>query len=143
MRQMSTMGQIQSHDTIVWIDQGVVHLKVGGGAGQGLNVYTPLGWIEVERLQGTLLAEKFHAVDVFVAAVVPSIGVPFTVLVLHDTAQCLTDAGGGKIFRRNQHQTFTLTLFLILDDVVQGGVRFLRGGRWGGKCQCVQVGSVK
>lgn len=46
------------------------HLEVGGRAGQRLHVDAPLGGVEVEGLQGPLLAEALRHVDELVAPVV-------------------------------------------------------------------------
>ena len=51
-----------------------------------MDVDAPLGGVEVEGLEGTLLAEDLELVDVLVTAVVPRIGETLRVLVGEDGA---------------------------------------------------------
>jgi len=65
------MGQIKTHDAVVGLQQPTVHIEVRRGTREGLNVDTPLGRVQVEGLQGTLLAEGLAHVDELVSAIIP------------------------------------------------------------------------
>ena len=72
--EMATVGKIKSHQPAVRRHDGLVDLEVGGATAQGLDVDTPLRAVEVEGLEGTLLAQDLDLVNVLVAAIVPSTG---------------------------------------------------------------------
>lgn len=55
MGQVASAGEIQTHDAVVWLEEGSVHGEVGWGAGEGLHVDAPLSWVEAEELEGTAL----------------------------------------------------------------------------------------
>ena len=65
----------------------------------GLDVDTPLCGIEVEGLEGTLTAQNFELVDVFIAAVVPGIGETLRVLVGEDGTIGLHRSLGGQVLQ--------------------------------------------
>ena len=54
--------------------------------GIGLDIDPPLGGFEVERLEGTLLAQDLELVDVLVTTVVTRVGKTLRVLVCEDGA---------------------------------------------------------
>ncbi len=71
MREVSAVGEVQSHDAPVRLQQAGVHGQVGGGAAVGLHVDSPLLRVQPEDVEAPALAQPLHAVDVLVAAVVP------------------------------------------------------------------------
>jgi hypothetical protein len=64
------VGEVKTHKTIVGLHKGAIHIEVGGGTGQGLNVDAPLLGIQVEGLKGTLLAETLRHIDLLVTTIV-------------------------------------------------------------------------
>jgi hypothetical protein len=92
------MGEIQSEDAVVDVENSRVGVEVGGRAGEGwgllawwmvggvtgvltLDVDSPLVGAQAKRLEGALLAERLGLVDKLVAAVVAGTGVALGVLV--------------------------------------------------------------
>lgn len=65
--EMSTVGETESHDTVLRVDEGREGGKVGGGSGVGLDVHSPDGGVEVEGFEGTVSAEVLEDVDVLFA----------------------------------------------------------------------------
>ena len=49
-------------------------------------------------------------------------------LTLHNAAECIQYSLRGEVLGRNQIDEVLLTLLLLLDDVVNGGVGFLEVG---------------
>lgn len=121
---MTAVWKIQTHDTIVWVNQSIEHLKVCGRTRQGLHINPPFGWVQIECFQGPVLTQQFHSVNIFIATVVTCVWIPFRIFVLHDTAQCFDNRRRCEIFGRNQYQRFFLSLFFILDDAAKIGVCF-------------------
>ena len=74
MREVSTGGQVETHDTVVRVQESSVDCEVGRRTGVGLDVDTPRSGVEVERVEGSLFAEELELVDVFVASVVAGVG---------------------------------------------------------------------
>lgn len=68
---MAAVGQVQSHDPAVGLQQGIVDGEVGGGAGVRLDVDAPLFGIKAEGFQGPILGQALELVNVLVATVVP------------------------------------------------------------------------
>ena len=60
------------HDPVVRVQERRVDSEVGGGARERLHVNPPLLRVQIERLQGPLLAEELALIDELVAPVVPS-----------------------------------------------------------------------
>jgi len=111
---MATVGEVQAHEAAVDGHDGLIDLEVGGGAGQALNVDTPLGRVEVECLEGALLAEVLDLVDVLVAAVVASTGVALGVLVGHGGAEGIENGTGGDVLGGDEDDGLALALNLLL-----------------------------
>lgn len=86
MAQVTTVRQVQAHQSAMGGHDGLVYLQVGGAAAQALDVDTPLGRVEVEGLEGSPLAEELDLVDVLVTSVVAGAGVALGVLVGHGRA---------------------------------------------------------
>lgn len=117
MGQVASMGKVKTHEAAVNGHNGLVDLEVGGGAGQALDVYTPLGRVEVEGVEGTLLAEVLDLVNVLVAAVVSGAGVALGVLVGHGRAESVEDGTGSDVLRGNEDDGLALALNLLLHDL--------------------------
>lgn len=105
MCQMTTTGQVQTHDAVVGLKQGCVDSKVCRAASQQassnrgtmygchvkvcqilpagvrLYVYSPALRVQVEGLQSPSLAEVLDLVDVVVASIVPRSWLALGVLV--------------------------------------------------------------
>ena len=114
MRQVTTVGEVKTHQAIVGAHQSLVNLQVGGGARQTLDVDTPLGGVKVEGLESTVLASDLNGIDVLVTTVVTGTGVALGVLVGHGGTQGLEDSVGGEVLRGDQNDRLTLTLDLTL-----------------------------
>ena len=106
MGQVTAVGQVKTHQPLVGPHDGLVDLEVGGAAGQGLDVDTPLSGVEAKGLESALLASELNLVNVLVAAVVAGAGVAFRVLILHRRSECLHDASGREVLGWNQHDRF-------------------------------------
>ena len=113
MRQVTTVGKVKTHQTVVRTHESLVDLQVGRAAAKALNVDTPLGRVQVEGLESTLLAGDLNGVDVLVATVVTGTGVTLRVLVAHGRAQGIEDGTRGEVLRGNQDNGLTLTLNLL------------------------------
>lgn len=94
--------------------ESLVDLQVGRAATQALDVDTPLGGVQVEGLESTLLAGDLNGINVLVTTVVTSTGVTLRVLVAHGRAQSIEDGAGGEVLRSNQDDRLALTLDLLL-----------------------------
>lgn len=113
--QVTTVGEVKTHETVVRAHEGLVDLQVGRATTEALNVDAPLGGVQVESLEGTSLAGKLDGIDVLVATVVASAGVTLGVLVAHGGTQSIEDSVGGEVLRGDQDDGFALTLdFLLL-----------------------------
>lgn len=114
MAQMATVGEVKTHQSAVRRHDSLVDLKVGGRAGEALDVDTPLLGVEVEGLESTLLAEKLDLVDVLVATIVTSTGVTLGVLVGHGRTKSIEDGSGGDVLGGDEDDGLALALDFIL-----------------------------
>jgi hypothetical protein len=110
---MATVRKIQAHEAAVGRHDSLVDLQVGRASAQALDIDTPLCRVQVESLEGALLAKELDLVDVLVASVVASTGVAFRVLVGHGRAQSVEDGARGNILRGNEDDGLALTLNLF------------------------------
>lgn len=97
MGQVATVRKVKTHQTAVDGHQRLVDLQVGRAARESLDVDTPLGGVEVEGLEGALLAEQLDLVNVLVATVVTGTGLALGVLVGHGRAQGIEHGARGDI----------------------------------------------
>ena len=102
MTQMSTMREIQAHESVMRFHQSLVDLKIGRAATQALDIDTPLLRIQVEGFQCSLLASKLNGVNVLVTAVVAGAGVSFGIFVAHGRPQGIEDSARSDILRGNE-----------------------------------------
>lgn len=117
MGQVTTVREIETHQTSVRRHEGLVDLQVGRASTQGLDVDTPLGGVEAEGLKGALLAEELDPVNVLVAAVVAGAGLALGVLVGHGRAEGVEDGAGRDILRGDEDDGLPLALDLLgLED---------------------------
>jgi hypothetical protein len=114
--QVTTVGEIKTHETVVRTHQSLVDLQVGRAAGKALNVDTPLGGVQVEGLESTVLAGDLNGINVLVATVVTGTGVTLGVLVAHGGAKSIEDSTGSEVLLGNQDNGLTLTLNLVRLD---------------------------
>lgn len=110
MTQVTTVGQVETHQTFVRAHEGLVDLQVGRTTTQALNVDTPLFRIEVEGLESTSLASKLNGIDVLVTTVVTSSRVSLRVFVAHGRSKSIENSTGSEVLGGNQNDGFTLTL---------------------------------
>lgn len=64
------MGEVKTHEAVVGLHEGTVDVEVGGSTGQGLDVDAPLLGVQVEGLEGTLLAETLRHIDLLITTIV-------------------------------------------------------------------------
>lgn len=110
---MSTIRQVESHDSVVGTDNCGVDGEVGRRSGQRLNVDSPLGRVESEDLEGSLLAEQLHLIDELVSSVVAGSRVAFTVLVAHRRAERIHYSLAGEVLRGDKLEPATLSALLL------------------------------
>jgi hypothetical protein len=115
--QVTTVGQIKTHQTVVRAHDGLVDLKVGGRPGQALDVDTPLLRVEAKGLKSASLASELDGINVLVTAVVAGTGVTLGVLVAHGRTQSIEDGARSDILRGNQKDGLALALNLLLHDL--------------------------
>jgi hypothetical protein len=114
---MTSVGKIQTHETLMGAHESLVDLQVGRATTEALNVDTPLLGVEVESLQGTSLAGELNGINVLVTTVVTSTGVTLGVLVAHGRAESIENGTGSDVLRGNQEDglALTLDLFFLLE----------------------------
>jgi hypothetical protein len=81
--QMTTMGQIKTHQSIMRSHDSLVNLEVRRAATQALDVDAPFLRIQVESLESTSLASQFDGIDVLVSTIVSGTWVTLGVFVGH------------------------------------------------------------
>lgn len=107
--QMSTVRQVQTHQSVVGAHDGLVNLQVRRAATKWLHVDSPFLRVEVEGLQSSRLACEFNRVNVLVSSVVSCSGVSFRVLVGHGRSEGIEDGAGGDVFGGNEDDGLSLT----------------------------------
>ena len=137
--QVATAGQVQTHHAGMWRQQRRVDSKVRRAPGVGLHVHAPGLLIQVEGLQGPLLAQVLHLVDDLVAAVVAGSWLTLRVLVGQRGTQALHDCPRGEVLRGNQLNAPRLPSLLLLHQVVHHRVHLCQGLVAG---QCRPVGNL-
>lgn len=118
--QMTTVGEVKTHETAMRRHECLINLEVGRATAQALDVDTPLLRVEVEGLEGALLAEQLNLVDELITTVVASSGVALRVLVRHGGAEGIEDGAGGDVLRSNQNDRLPLALNLLGLEGVSG-----------------------
>jgi hypothetical protein len=112
---MATMGQIKTHEPLVWPHDGLIDLQIRRAAAQALHVDTPFLRVQSKRLECALLAEELDGVNVLVTAVVAGAGVALGVLVGHGRTKRVEDGTGGDILGGDEEDRLALALdFLLL-----------------------------
>lgn len=124
---MSTMGQVETHESVMRLHDSLVDLEVGRATTEGLHVHTPLRRVEVECLESASLAGQLNGIDVLVSTVVSRTGVPLGVLVGHGRSESVEHGAGGNILRCNQENRLALSLNLQLHDRRNLGIRLEEG----------------
>lgn len=127
MAQMATVGEVQTHQATVGRHESLVDLQVGRASTEALDVDTPLGGVEVEGLEGTLLAEKLDLVNVLVATIVPGARETLGVLVGHGRAESIENGAGGDVLGGDQDDGLPLPLDLLGHDLGDLRVRVDQG----------------
>ena len=112
--QVTAVGQVQAHEPVVGLHDGLVCLEVGRAAAQALDVDAPLLRIETKGLESTPLAEQLDLVNVLVATVVAGAGVSLGVLVGHGRAERIEDSARSDILGGDEEDGFALTLDFFL-----------------------------
>jgi hypothetical protein len=111
--QVTTVGQVQSHQAVMRLHESLVDLQVGGTTAQTLNIDAPFLRVQVEGTESASLAGQLDSVNVLVTSVVAGTGVTLGVLVGHGRAQGIVDSAGGDILRGNENDGLSLTLDLF------------------------------
>lgn len=127
MAQVATMGEVQTHQTTVGRHESLVDLQVGRASTEALDIDTPLGGVDVEGLEGTLLAEKLDLVNVLVATVVTGARETLGVLVGHGRPKSIEDGAGGDVLGGDQDDGLPLPLDLLGHDLGDLRVRVDQG----------------
>lgn len=116
--QVTTVGKVKTHQSVVRPHDGLVDLEVGGAARQALDVDAPLLRVKTEGLESTPLAGELDLVDVLVTAVVAGARVTLRVLVGHGRTKSIEDGAGSNILGGNEEDGLALALdFLFLHGV--------------------------
>lgn len=111
---MSTVGQIETHEPVVWPHDGLVDLQVCWATAEALYVDTPLLRVQTEGFKGTLLAQKLNGINMLVTTVVAGTGVALGVLVRHGRTKRIEDGAGSDILRGDEEDGLALALNLLL-----------------------------
>ena len=74
---MPARRQIEAHESVARLQQGIKHRLVGIGAGMGLHI----GEAGAEQLTGAIDRKLFGDVDIFAAAIIALAGIAFRILV--------------------------------------------------------------
>ena len=119
MTQVTTVGKVKTHETVVRAHESLVDLQVGRATTEALDVDTPLLRVEAESLEGTRLASKLNGIDVLVTTIVTSSRVTLGVLVGHGRAKSIEDSTRGEVLGGNQDNRFTLALDFFFLEVVR------------------------
>ncbi len=106
---MATRRQVQAHEGVARIEQGIEHRLVGIGAGMGLDV----GKGGAEQLLGPLDGQSLGDVDIFAAAVIALAGIAFSILVGQDGPLRLQHRLGDDVLRRNQLDLVALAVQFV------------------------------
>lgn len=114
MTQVTSVGKVKTHQTVVGAHESLVDLQVGRATTQALDVNTPLRRVQVEGRESTRLAGKLNGVDVLVTTIVTSSRVSLRVLVRHGRAKSIEDSTRSEVLGRDQDNGFTLTLNFFL-----------------------------
>lgn len=112
MGQVTTVGKVKTHQSVVRAHDGLVDLEVGRAAGQALDVNTPVLGVTAEGLESTPLASELNSVNVLVATVVAGAGVALGVLVAHGGSESIEDGPGGDVLGCDQEDGLALALNL-------------------------------
>src|SRR5687768_16761507 len=111
---MSTVGEVETHKSLVWPHDGLVDLQVCRATAQALYIDTPLLGVQTESLESALLAQQLNGVNVLVAAVVAGTGVSLRVLVGHGRTEGIENGARCDVFRGNEKDGLALALNLLL-----------------------------
>ena len=99
---MSTVGQIETHQPIVWSHDCLIDLEICGGAAQALNIDTPSLRVKIESLESAGLARQLHCINVLISAIISCSWVSLAVLVGHGGTKGIEDGAGSNIFGGNE-----------------------------------------
>jgi hypothetical protein len=110
MTQVSTMGEIESHESVMRSHDGLVDLQICWASAQALYIDSPFLCVETKGSQGTGLTRQLDGIDMLVSAIVASPGIALGVLVGHGRAQGIKDCSRCEVFRGDQDNGLSLTL---------------------------------
>jgi hypothetical protein len=111
---MTTMRQIQTHESVMGLHDGLVDLQVCRRTRQALNIDAPLIGGDAEGLERALLAQQLNLVDLLVTAIVSGTGVALRVLVGHDGSESIVDGTRSDVLGSDERNGLLLTLNLGL-----------------------------
>mmetsp|Transcript_15531 Transcript_15531/g.40247 ORF Transcript_15531/g.40247 Transcript_15531/m.40247 type:complete len:206 (+) Transcript_15531:776-1393(+) len=120
--EVASVGEVETHDAVVWLEEPSEDCHVGGRSRQRLHVDPPLIRREPERFERAVLAQLLDLVDVNVSTVIPRPNFALGVLVGEAGAHHLHHGPRSEIFRSDQFETGPLPLLLQLKNIKQLGV---------------------
>lgn len=104
MDSLATAREIQTHQTLVGLQDRIVGREVRRGSGVGLHVHTPFLLVQVEGLQSTVLAESLQFIDHFRSSVVTMPRDSLAVLVREAAPESLEHSPGSEVLRASQRR---------------------------------------
>ena len=137
VRQVSTAGKVESHDSIVGTEKGRVDGEVGGRSRVWLDVDAPLFGVQSVGLEGTILAHGLDLINDLISSVVTGAGKTLRVLVRQCRSKTFHDGLGGEVLRGNQFQRTPLAILFLFDQIVQFGIVIREGDE---TCEFLSVG---
>ncbi|RNA14245.1 hypothetical protein BpHYR1_029140 [Brachionus plicatilis] len=67
---MTALRQVETHDAAVRAYESGVDGKVGRASGQRLHVHSPLGCVQTEHFQRSLLGQELNFVNQLIATII-------------------------------------------------------------------------
>ena len=109
--EMAARRQVQAHEGVARIEQGVEHFLVGVGAGMGLHI----GVRAAEQFAGAVNRQLFGDIDIFAAAIIALAGIAFGVFVGQHRALGFQHRLGDDVLGRDQFDLVALAVQFIGD----------------------------
>mmetsp|Transcript_26403 Transcript_26403/g.40875 ORF Transcript_26403/g.40875 Transcript_26403/m.40875 type:complete len:286 (+) Transcript_26403:665-1522(+) len=134
MCQMSTRGQVQAHDTIMWPEKCSVYSKVGRRSRVRLNIHAPLFRVKTVCLECTLLTENFDLVYHLISSIVASMGKALRILVGEAGSEALHYSLAGEVLTGDEFEGSPLSRLLLFDQIMEDRIMLLEG------CQSSKLG---
>ena len=120
MREVATVIQVHTHEGITGLQYG----KQYGGVSLSTGVRLHVSILCTEQFADTVDGKLLHLIYYLTAAIVTVSGITLGVFVGQITAHSLHDLIADEVLRRNQFNTFQLTLMLFLNELKNRIVSF-------------------